>query len=180
VPEYEHDEVRLSPARLSPNEFREIESALGAEYKDVTTWDFYRGSRNHSSPNLDEVLSEMEGMPAPRSFKVNAEDDDSSITVYGDDDGCWLDYTCTKERTGSTREKVRIIKSIFRDHRRYSNYLPNWPPAFRRPTLDIGERFTVQLSRDEIIQGIITRSVSNGLTALVAFGLGLLAGWRIF
>jgi len=183
MPEYERDIRRLPPARLSPNDFRQIETALGPEYTPAQggkiSWDFFRSKRNNSSDSLTELLAEVENKPRVYDFRIVAEDEKTLMRISGDDDGCWIEYESSEDRVGDTLQKVRQIEGIFREHKRITNYLPNFAAVFRRPALDVGQpAFTVHLSRDDIIQGIITRWLSNMLTGSTGFLAGLILGWR--
>lgn len=188
MPEYERDTRRLPAARLSPTEFRQIGRALRVYDDDPNgriSWDFFRGKRNHSAETLEEVLSEVEDKKGINEFEIVAEDEASRITVAGDDDGCFLAYETAEPSLARTLEIVRNIQGIFDEHRRLTNRLPNWIAPWRRPALLVGQpTYTIHLSRDEIIQGIVTRWISNVLTALtvgpISYGFGFLTAWLIY
>jgi hypothetical protein len=182
--EYGHGSRRLPPARLSPIEFHEIDSILGDEYKNEDaslSWDFYRRDRSNSSENLEEVLREVEDKKGIHYFEVVAEDAQTRITISAGDDGCQIDYEAPEAHLGKVLGKVRAIEAIFREHRRWTAHLPNWPAALRRPALNVGQpAFTIRLSRDEIIQGVLTRWLAMVFGLPVAFGFGVFTGWLAF
>jgi hypothetical protein len=180
MPEYEHDFRRVAPARLSSSEFREIESILGDEYRAPNAsvaWSFAKGRRTNSADSLDAVLAEIEAKRGICEFEIAAENEHTSITITGDDDGCFIAYESSQAELGRTLQKVRAIEAIFREHKRITAYLPNFAAALRRPALDIGEpAITLHLSRDEIIQGVLTRWLATVLTAPISFVLGFFIG----
>jgi len=183
MPEYEHAFRRLPPARLSSNEFREIESILGDEYRvpDASVaWSFVKGRRTNSADSLDAVLAEIETKQGICEFEIAAENEHTSITITGDDDGCFIEYESSEAELGRTLQKVRAIEAIFREHKRITAYLPNFAAALRRPALDIGQpAITLHLSRDEIIQGVLTRWLATVFAAPISFALGVLTGWLV-
>jgi len=183
VPEYEHDFRRLLPARLSPSEFREIETILGDEYRvpgASVTWSFARRRRTNSADNLDAVLAEIEDKRGISEFEIAAQDEHTSVTISGDDDGSFIAYESSEADLGRTLQKVRAIEAIFREHKRITAYMPNFTAALRRPALDVGEpAITLHLSRDEIIQGVLTRWLATVFAAPISFALGLLTGWLV-
>jgi hypothetical protein len=180
VPEYEHATRNLPAAHLSADEFRQIDAVLGSEYREphgYVEWEFYRrkGARTNSSENLDEILQEVEDKKGISGFSVYAEDELTSIEIYGGPDGSWIDYHARGEAIGRTLEKVHRIEGIFRDHVRA---ILNKIPGFSSPNLMIGQpTYNIQVSRDEIIQAAVTRSLITLVTAPVSFGVGLFLGW---
>lgn len=171
------------PLACRPTSSERFDSILGHEYRgeDASlSWDFYRRERSNSSEELEQVLGEVQDKRGIRHFEVVAEDEETRITLTGGDDGCRIDYEASERRLGDTLRKVRAIEGVFREHRRWTTYLPNWPAALRRPAIAVGQpTFTLRLSRDEIIQGVITRWISSLLTGMTSFGLGLVIGWRL-
>jgi hypothetical protein len=180
MPEYANDTIRLSPAHLAPADFRQIDAILGPEFhgEDASlSWDFYRRNRNNSSANLDEVLEEVRDKKGVAQFKVTAENDEARITLTGDDDGCWLEFESSEAAHGNVLQKVHAISGLFRERKRVTAHLPNVQPWMRRPKLAVGQpSLTIMLSRDEIIQGVITRWLAMVLGLPLSFLGGLITG----
>lgn len=178
MPKYEHRTRILPPARLSAADFKAIEQSLGAEFSSSTTWSFWdHQSLNITNKSLDDLLDEVSDVVGLTDFEIDAESPDASITISAGEAGCILEYDTSHALGVEIAAKARAIEGIFRDRKRFTAYLPNFPSAFRRPAIELGlPRRGINVSRDEIIQGILTRWLSALLTAPITFGIGVLVG----
>jgi len=180
VAEYVHGSRRLPAAHLTPAEFRLIDTVLGAEYRtpDATvTWEFFRGKgqRTNSSEDLNEILNEVADKKGIYSFRVYAEDERTSIEIKGGPPGTQLTYDAAEDLLARTLDKVHRIKGIFRENGRA---IVGKIPTVSRPKLSVGQPiWTIKVSRDEIIQAVVTRWLITILTAPVSFAFGLMLGW---
>lgn len=177
---------RILPAvRLSVDELKAIEQALGVEFSESTEWNFWASHTAVSNKDLDAALEEAQDVRGLTDFEIIADSPDASITISGGTDGCFLEYQHSYALRANVTAKARAIEGIFRGSRRRTAYVPSPVTALpvikgacRSPAIKIGAPgFRLEIEWSKVAQTVITNWLSHLGTALIAFGIGLAVGW---
>jgi len=119
------------------------------------------------------------------SLEIEDKESDIEFALWVESDRSYLLYECKRSEEGDLEDLANTIQGLFLKNKRWTSHIPNLIAhprrLFRSPKFTFGQHrpsVWTNLSWQTIIEGVITRWLSNVLTGLTGFLIGLALGWR--